>query len=58
MAGTHTLWLLVGGEDDPGKYNIVFTLDSDVRTSITIYYLATEEVGSDQFFLQPINIKK
>jgi len=34
------------GEDEPGKYNIVFTLDSDVRTSITIYYLATEEVNS------------
>jgi len=33
------------GEEDPGKYNIVFTMDADVRTSITMYYLATEELN-------------
>ena len=37
-----------------GKYNIVFTLDSDVRSNITIFYLASEEVGG---FYVVVNLK-
>jgi len=41
------------GKDDPGKYNIVFTFDSDVKTSITIYYLATEEMTGQSVMYTP-----
>jgi len=39
--------------DDPGKYNIQFTLDCDVKTSVTIYYLATEEMTSSTVCYTP-----
>ncbi|XP_023324209.1 E3 ubiquitin-protein ligase MGRN1 [Eurytemora carolleeae] len=41
------------GEDEVGKYNIVFTLDSDVRSNITIFYLASEEVGPQSVVYTP-----
>jgi hypothetical protein len=30
--------------DDIGKYNIVFTVDTDVKMNVTIHYMCTEEV--------------
>lgn len=32
--------------DDLGKYNVVFTVDSDVKMNVTIHYMCTEEVNS------------
>jgi len=40
-------------KDDPGKYNIQFTMDCDVKTSVTIYYLATEEMTSSTVCYTP-----
>ena len=42
-----------GVEDGPKQYNIEFTFDCDVKISITIYYLCTEEVTSSGLILTP-----
>eukprot|EP00088_Acartia_fossae_P000676 TRINITY_DN10274_c0_g1_i4.p1 TRINITY_DN10274_c0_g1~~TRINITY_DN10274_c0_g1_i4.p1 ORF type:complete len:785 (+),score=224.43 TRINITY_DN10274_c0_g1_i4:124-2478(+) len=42
-----------GTDYDPGKYNIQFTFDCDVKTSITIFYLATEEMTSSSISYTP-----
>ena len=30
----------------PGRYNVEFTLDSDVKCNVKIFYFATEEIAN------------
>jgi len=41
------------GVDEVGKYEIEFTFDSDVKTSITIHYLATEDMTGQAVVYTP-----
>ena len=37
------------GPDEIGKYNVVFTVDSDVKMNVSVHYMCTEEVRTYLF---------